>query len=261
MNRIRHVLIALDATTSGRGALDVLALLMREAQADVVGLFVEDEAVARLASLPVAREVRLSSLPHEDARPMSGADVDTAWQQQAAQLRHVFDQRLTALQLRHSFEVRRGEPVRLIVEAAQTTELVIVERCVRAGVRFWAALHELAEQTTLPVLFVNEPWATGHNILLIGDGDDAATDAALLAAEFAARDRLPLLHVHSTPPPPTLRPQRWLPAAQRADAESLLALTRDANPRLLVLPRACFPDLAKLLPTLLRRLECSLLIV
>jgi hypothetical protein len=287
MLTIQHVLIALDADARAGGALDVLALLLQEADAEVLGLFVEDEDVARLASLPIAREVRVQQVHAGAPLPLSRGDVDRAWRDQAEQLRGAFERRLSALRVRHTFEVRRGSPARTIVDAARSTQFVIVERCARAGVRFWATLPQLSELTHLPVLFVNEPWATGSSVLLVGDGDgesDGALPGEALAAEFAARDGLPLVVARSTPlhsgrrsgdaggaaaasgdaARPTKgvreRSTRVLPHARRSDPDALLALAHEADARLLVLPRAAVPDLSRLLPVLLRRLECSLLI-
>ena len=49
---LARILVALDASASGRAALAGAAALAAELQAELLGLFVEDANLLRLASLP-----------------------------------------------------------------------------------------------------------------------------------------------------------------------------------------------------------------
>jgi nucleotide-binding universal stress UspA family protein len=54
---IRRILVALDASRQSVAALQVAADLASHLEAELVGLFVEDINLLRLAELPFAREV------------------------------------------------------------------------------------------------------------------------------------------------------------------------------------------------------------
>jgi hypothetical protein len=54
---IRRILIALDASPDGLSALETSAWLAARMNAELQGLFVEDESLLRIAEIPLAREV------------------------------------------------------------------------------------------------------------------------------------------------------------------------------------------------------------
>ena len=64
---IRRILIALDASTHSLAALHAAAEMAANMQAELIGLFVEDENLLHLAGLPFAQEVRSSSAESEVA--------------------------------------------------------------------------------------------------------------------------------------------------------------------------------------------------
>ena len=58
---IRRILVALDASRHSLAALEAAAELAARLKAELVGLFVEDIDLLRLAGLPFAREIRYPS--------------------------------------------------------------------------------------------------------------------------------------------------------------------------------------------------------
>ena len=58
---IRRILVALDATAESLAALNAAADLAMQLHAELFGLFVEDINLARLAALPIAREIDLAA--------------------------------------------------------------------------------------------------------------------------------------------------------------------------------------------------------
>ncbi len=72
---IRRILVALDASGASLAALDAAARLAATLEAELLGLFVEDEDLLRLAGLPCAREVGFT---FTQARRMESADMERA---------------------------------------------------------------------------------------------------------------------------------------------------------------------------------------
>src|SRR3970040_259294 len=60
-DRIRRILVALDASPHSLSALQAAAELAAELSAELVGVFVEDANLVRLAALPVTREIGQTS--------------------------------------------------------------------------------------------------------------------------------------------------------------------------------------------------------
>ena len=57
----KRILVSLDTSDRGRAALEAAVRLALSTNAELQGLFVEDEDLVRLASLPFSREIELAS--------------------------------------------------------------------------------------------------------------------------------------------------------------------------------------------------------
>ena len=101
---IERVVVPLDAASENRAAIDTAARLAARAKAPLHGIFVEDEDLLRLASLPFARQITLGA----GAEPFTAEQVELHLQAAAERAR----QDLSAAAKRHavecSFEIVRG---------------------------------------------------------------------------------------------------------------------------------------------------------
>jgi nucleotide-binding universal stress UspA family protein len=103
---IERVVVALDAVSENRAAIEAAARLAARWKAPLHGVFVKDDDLLRLAGLPFARQVSL------------GTGVETVTVPQAERQLRVFAERarreVTAAARRHgveaSFEIVRGTP-------------------------------------------------------------------------------------------------------------------------------------------------------
>ena len=88
---LRHILVALDASTHSLAAVEAAADLAAAMQAEMEGLFIEDINLIRLASLPCTREVRhtasMASLDLEQMERALKAQASEARQALAAAAR------------------------------------------------------------------------------------------------------------------------------------------------------------------------------
>jgi hypothetical protein len=272
VNPIRRVLLALDPAAPRTEVFDAIAALVDPANVEVTGLFVEDDALLRLSSLPFAVEIRRGGPP----RALDAAALQAQLEERARTIRAAFEAAARSRHLRARFTVTRGEVVAELLRAAAEADVLVIGRSFRsAGVRTWlgAALERLGEAPPAagprsePVLrtsllFVHEPWAEGSRVLLLDDGSEAGAAARERAEGLARGEGLGLevrrLGSEGEGPPPLLPPGE-APAPERGLA-ALRDLCRRLDVRVLVLPDT--PALHGVLdvPALVRDLPASVIL-
>jgi len=123
--KIRRIVMALDTASSVLPAIEAAAGLALGLNAELAGLFIEDERLLRFAGLPFAREFGLAS-----ARPRSLApsSIEHALQAQAEQLRRLLAATAERLSLAWTLEVVRGEVLRSVLARAGASDLLVLGR-------------------------------------------------------------------------------------------------------------------------------------
>lgn len=210
-----RILVALDALPRSAAALAMAGALAAELDAELAGLFVEDDDLARLLALPFARELCAWS---GTLRPLALADVERVWRRDAERLQRQLAEAAGQFRLRWSFRVARG---RLAVEArlqAQGFDLVVL------GAR--AAGHASAQDGPVLALVGAESPVAHHDLALrlarrSGVELVLLTPAGNATAAAASRER----HV----------------TLARIDADSLLRAARHEGAGCLVLPESLLP--------------------
>ena len=119
----RRIWLALDTACSAAGALSAAAALAGWARAELAGLFVEDENLLRLASLPAAVEMHPFA---PEARPLDPRAMEQALRAQAT----VAQRRMAAVAstagLAWSFRTARGRTVEQALAMSASTEIVVL---------------------------------------------------------------------------------------------------------------------------------------
>jgi hypothetical protein len=191
---LRRVLIALDPAAPRSEIFAALAALMDEAGTELHGLYVEDERLFRLASLPCAREVRVS-LPGQ--RQFLAAELEKDVQEYANRVREAFEAEARRMRLRHRFSVHRGDVLGVIQSEATDTDLLVIGRSlISAGTRTWHGVtvtRIVAGHPRASLLFVNEPWETGHTVAVLTDASDGAARGLRMGRQIAERENLDLV--------------------------------------------------------------------
>lgn len=191
---LRRVLVALDPAAPRSEIFAALAALMDEAGTELHGLYVEDERLFRLASLPCAREVRVS-LPGQ--RQFLAAELEKDVQEYATRVREAFESEARRMRLRHTFSVHRGDVLGVIQSEATETDLLVIGRSVKsAGTRTWHGVtvtRIVAGHPRASLLFVNEPWETGHTVAVLADASEGAARGLRMGRQIADREKLDLV--------------------------------------------------------------------
>jgi nucleotide-binding universal stress UspA family protein len=187
---IRRIVVALDASRSSLAALEAAADLAVALQAELSGLFVEDENLVRLAGLPLAREFDpISARP----RSMSTSELRRHIAAQARRAQQALSERAERHKVTWSFRTVRGHVTRELRAAASAADLLVLGSRGRSpgcavGSTARALLHEL------PILLLLAPAAGPRRgaVDVIFDGTEVGERALVLASDLALLRDLPL---------------------------------------------------------------------
>jgi hypothetical protein len=180
---IERVVVALDATSENRAAIETAARLAARWKAHLHGVFVEDDDLMRLARLPFARQVTF------------GFGVEALNLQQARRQMHAFAQRtrteLAAAARRHhvewSFEIVHDAAASRIGGAEVTDFLVFgtatrpIGGHFRVECRWWSVVEPGASS----LLLAHRDWREGTVVAVLDDQGPATERLVAVAAQLA----------------------------------------------------------------------------
>jgi hypothetical protein len=113
--KVRRIVVGLDSRLRTDAALEALAALAGELEAELIGLFVEDVDLLHLAALPFAREV---GFPSATRRDLDVARMERSFEAQANELRRACEAVLKSSSVSWSFRVARGSRAAQLLSAA-----------------------------------------------------------------------------------------------------------------------------------------------
>jgi nucleotide-binding universal stress UspA family protein len=183
---IRRILVALDASLHSLAALEAASELADALKAELIGIFVEDVNLLRLAGLPFAREVGFLSGVD---RPLDSPGMERALRIQAEQARQMLAGVARGRQIRWSFRVVRGQVATELLTAAQEADLLALGRASWAltrRVRLGATAREVVAQASGAVLLLQHGHAICPPVQLVYNGSPAARRAVPTAAHLAS---------------------------------------------------------------------------
>jgi hypothetical protein len=255
-----HVLMTFDCGSLDVNALRVLAVLLDGQNIQVTGLYVEDEDIYSAAQLPGMQEV---SVTNGSVSTLDPNRIEEQITNQARSAQEEFESSARRMKLDYSFQVIRGRSIERLLEAASTSDMVVVNRSLRAsGLRTRRGAHfEPLMLQHENLLFVNEPWASGRTVVALCESDPGECQRALAAARriAVAEDLEFLIAVpqHRSEARHLLTDHVTVLSSWTEDAIVDLCEIEDA--RLLVLPPTDDLDWRALLTQLIDRVRCSLL--
>ncbi|MBR0673820.1 hypothetical protein [Neoroseomonas soli] len=190
--RLRRLLLDLGHAAAEQEGIEAAAQIARLLELDLLGVFVEDEALLALAALPFARELRL---PTHAWTAMEASRLTTDFGQTAARLRRMLEENCARLGIPSGFEVVRGDPAACLSgRCGEADMLALVApssaagRSVGAFPRAWhAALHSEAPVLLLPPRARRQ---RGPVASVAGEGGTAQLDLALRLAAAAGEGLL-----------------------------------------------------------------------
>jgi hypothetical protein len=185
MNRsFARIVVPLDAAAESRAAIDTGAQLAARAKAPLHGIFVEDEDLLHLASLPFARQHTLGA----NAEQLTTESVALHLKAAAEQARRDIAAAASRHGVEFSFAVVRGASGSALSAAAETDLVVAgglgrpIGAHFRLECRWWSSI----DVTRGPVLLVRQAEsATGAVVLLLRERNQASARLLAAAAQVA----------------------------------------------------------------------------
>ena len=184
---IRRILVAVDASRHSLAALEAAAELAAILEAELLGLFVEDANLLRLAGLPVAREVRY---PFVTPARMDRTRMERALRAQATQARQALAAASERRHVEWSFRVVRGEVTPEVLSAALEADLLTLGKASRPltqRARMGSTARAAAEEAPCCVLMLQHDVEIQPPVLAAYDGTPTARKALTMAAHLARR--------------------------------------------------------------------------
>jgi nucleotide-binding universal stress UspA family protein len=183
---IERILVALDASPHSLAALEAAVDLAARFQAELAGLFVEDENLLRLADLPFVSEIGVFTATR---RRIDSKELERQMRVQGRRVRRVFTLTTERAQVRRSFSIVRGTVLSEVLTAASEADVLVL------GQAGWSLLRRRRLGSTvrgiLPerfglALILKEGTCLGLPLAVVYDGSPAA-ERALVAADTLRR--------------------------------------------------------------------------
>lgn len=253
-----RVLFLLDYGTQEADVLTAVTAMTGQDRVEVQGLFVEDTDLLVAAARPGFVEVTIGSA---GVTRMDQEHLHQALLQEAEQKQALFEHTARLNDLEHRFRILRGPTLETLARVAQPSDLVIVGRSQRAGIRVRSGRqYETVVDENIDILFVNEPWASGHSVVALVT-DHFRRDELLKKAELIADDQGLALRVlvPAGLDVSDLTMSYSIIPVQALDAETLTRICAALDARLLVLSKRGVINWKAVLTGLLNGLSCSLL--
>jgi nucleotide-binding universal stress UspA family protein len=182
---IRRILVALDSSRHSLAALKAAAELATRLKAELIGLFVEDINLLRLAGLPFAREIRYPSAVIQE---MESSRLERELKVQAAQARQALMTAAEQAQVAWSFRVVRGQVTAEVLAAALEADLLSLGIASGPATRrgqMGSTARTVAAETPRAVLLLQQGEKIRGPILVTYDGSPAARQALAMAVHLA----------------------------------------------------------------------------
>jgi nucleotide-binding universal stress UspA family protein len=177
---INRILVALDASPASLAALEVAADLAVRHQAELVGIFVEDINLIRMAEIPFAFEIGFYS------RSPRRIDTQLIERQLRAHRRWVESILRTiavAKNLHWTFLSTRGDISQELILAAKDSDLILLGSSGWSGRRrMGSTARNMVIQSPIQAMILHRRLESGAPILLIYDGSEPSNRALTAAS-------------------------------------------------------------------------------
>ena len=181
----RRILVALDASRHSLAALEAAVELAAGLEAELLGLFVEDVNLLRLAGLSVAREVLY---PFVATTRLDRARMERELRAQATQARQALAAACERRQIKWSFRVVRGEVAPEVLAAALEADLLSLGRASRPLTRrrrMGSTARAVAARAPHSVFLLQRDVGISPPVVVTYDGSPTARQALMMAAHLA----------------------------------------------------------------------------
>ncbi len=183
---IRRILLALDASPGSLAALEAAVDLAAKIEAELSGVFVEDEDLMRMAESPYARQI---VYPSSAQTATSRASVEREIKSQGERARETLARAAERAHIRWSFRTVRGKVTSQLLAAAGEGDVLAVGRAswhLAASGRTGSTAFTLAT-SAVPLLLAAQRAQLGNVCLAVYYDNSSASRKALFTAARLAQ--------------------------------------------------------------------------
>lgn len=185
-----RVLVALDSSPHSLAALRAGARLAALLQAELHGIFIEDDRLLRLCNSPFSREI---SVLTATVRPLESPNMERSLRVMAAELRQQLAYAAAETQVHWSFHVRRGTIEQELLREAQDVLMLTLGRANRfTRSRLGTTARRLAGKALRPLLLLEQKQELRDTLTLVYTGSASSQRALQLAAQLSNLTAHPL---------------------------------------------------------------------
>ena len=189
----QRILVALDESPESLSALETAVELALWMNAEVHGVFVEDEQLLHTASIPFTREIHFFG---QTRKTFGASDIRRQFRLRQAKLRHLLEERAQESGLRWKFKVVQGDVSHEILNAAESADLVSLghrgHNRSRRQEHFGSTTQEILRQNPGPILLNRPGVKIDKQVMLVYDGTELADKALEMAVHIAEVHHEPL---------------------------------------------------------------------
>jgi len=185
---VRRLMVALDASHHSLAALDAAARIAARFEAELAGLFVEDEDLLRWSRLPIGRAVDPVSAKARSVEPQA---VEQELLAQAGRARRALEAAAERERVRWSFRVVRGRVGHALAEAAGELDLIALGRSSWArssAGRLGSTARFVVTESSSTVLLLSEGESLADPVVVLHSGGEDGARAFAAAGELARQD-------------------------------------------------------------------------
>jgi len=186
---VQRILVPLDASRESYAALKSAVELAARLDAEIEGLFVEDDNLLRAAGLACSRLVHFTTARASD---FDHADMERELRLSARSIRAALAAEASRLELQWSFRIDRGDVAARILAAAPEADLVIVGRTsrrLRARPRLGSTAQRLVNSVPAVLVAGEAPRAHfAEHVVCAFDASAVSRRALDLAVAISKRD-------------------------------------------------------------------------
>ena len=183
--QFRRIIVAIDGSPTSLAALEATAELASAWGAEVVGLFVEDMNLLRMASLPFAREIGSHSGAHRAVNP---DQFEREFRSQADRARNTLWYIAERFRLTASFQIARGSVNAELLKALSEADMLSMGKggqSVAASLGLGTNAKAIAARTSGIVLLFSHVARVSGPPAVVYDASDNGDRALAAAAELA----------------------------------------------------------------------------
>lgn len=271
---LRKILVAIDPSSHSHAALEAAAVLAKTLEAQIHGLFVQDEVWKKVSRIPS------SSIINEITGTIHPLEQD-ALENQLEMLKKRLRRRLETIsrknRIKHTWESVQGKVENKILEAAKQADLLTIGRRGSSFPRkkqLGSSAKAIIRKSDKPILILRQGLHLGANICVLYDASEESQRAIRLALSLAQKNEstLTVLVADNNPEAVDERSRELEKELEKARvstsvkllkntrAWSFLNLMHNIDSGLLVIPKQQ-PIIQKNLETVLDRIKCPMLLM